>query len=36
MIGKRLQRARKAASLSLRTLGEMVGVSQTTISKYEE
>ena len=35
MIGIRLQRARKAASISLRTLGEMVGVSQTTIAKYE-
>ena len=35
MVGKRIQRARKAASLSLRSLGEIVGVSQTTISKYE-
>ena len=35
MIGTRIQRARKAASLSLRSLGEIVGVSQTTISKYE-
>jgi len=35
MIGTRIQRARKAASLSLRALGEAVGVSQTTISKYE-
>ena len=35
MIGTRIQRARKAASLSLRALGEVVGVSQTTISKYE-
>ena len=35
MIGTRIQRARKAASLSLRALGEMVGVSQTTISMYE-
>jgi Zn-dependent peptidase ImmA (M78 family)/DNA-binding XRE family transcriptional regulator len=35
MIGTRIQRARKAASLSLRALGEIVGVSQTTISMYE-
>jgi len=35
MIGKRIQRARKAASFSLRALGDIVGVSQTTISKYE-
>ena len=35
MIGTRIQRARKAASLSLRALGEIVDVSQTTISKYE-
>ena len=35
MIGTRIQRARKAASLSLRALGDIVDVSQTTISKYE-
>lgn len=36
MFGKRLERARKAANLSLRALGEKVGVSQTAISKYEK
>ena len=36
MIAKRLERARKAAGLSLRALSDMVGVSQTTISKYEK
>ena len=36
MIGERLKRARDAADLSLRALAEKVGVSQTTISKYEK
>ena len=36
MFGDRLERARKAAGLSLRALGEKVGVSQTAISKYEK
>jgi Zn-dependent peptidase ImmA (M78 family)/DNA-binding XRE family transcriptional regulator len=36
MIGERLKRARDAANLSLRALAEKVGVSQTTISKYEK
>ncbi len=36
MIGERLLRARDAANLSLRALAEKVGVSQTTISKYEK
>ena len=36
MFGKRLERARKGAGLSLRALGDKVGVSQTAISKYEK
>jgi len=36
MVGKRIAQARKSASLSLRSLAEKVGVSQTTISKYEK
>lgn len=36
MFGERLERARKAAGLSLRGLGEKVGVSQTAISKFEK
>lgn len=36
MLGERLERARKAAGLSLRALGDLVGVSQTAISKYEK
>lgn len=36
MFGERLERARKAAGLSLRALGDLVGVSQTAISKYEK
>lgn len=36
MFGERLERARKATGLSLRALGEQVGVSQTAISKYEK
>ena len=36
MIGERLKRARDAANLSLRALAAKVGVSQTTISKYEK
>jgi Zn-dependent peptidase ImmA (M78 family)/DNA-binding XRE family transcriptional regulator len=34
-IGIRLERARKAAGLTLRALGEAVGVSHTLIAKYE-
>jgi Zn-dependent peptidase ImmA (M78 family)/transcriptional regulator with XRE-family HTH domain len=36
MIGKRLQRARKAAGLSLRELGEALGVSHMAVKKYED
>jgi Zn-dependent peptidase ImmA (M78 family)/DNA-binding XRE family transcriptional regulator len=36
MIAKRIGQARKSASLSLRALADKVGVSQTTISKYEK
>lgn len=36
MYPERLKRARKAAGLSLRALGERIGVSQTTIKKYED
>lgn len=36
MIGARLHRARKAAGLSLRDLGENIGVSHTAVSKYEK
>lgn len=36
MFGERLERARKAMGLSLRGLGEKVGLSQTTIAKYEK
>lgn len=36
MFGERLERARKAAGLSLRALGEQVGLSQTAIAKYEK
>ena len=36
MIAKRIAQARKSASLSLRVLAELVGVSQTIISKYEK
>lgn len=36
MIGERLLRARKAAGFSLRALADLVGVSQTTINKYEK
>ncbi|OXS13880.1 transcriptional regulator [Zobellella denitrificans] len=35
MLGQRIQRARKAAGLSLRALADQVGLSHTTISKYE-
>ena len=35
MIGDRLKRARKAAGLSTRALGELAGVSAMAISKYE-
>jgi Zn-dependent peptidase ImmA (M78 family)/DNA-binding XRE family transcriptional regulator len=36
MFGIRLQRARKAAGLSLRALGEKAGVSHAAIKKYED
>ena len=36
MLGTRLQRARKAAGLSLRALGERIGLSHTAIQKYED
>mgnify|MGYP000143695396 CR=1 FL=1 len=36
MFGTRLHRARKAAGLSLRDLGERAGVSHTAIKKYED
>lgn len=36
MFGQRLERARKAMGLSLRGLGDKVGLSQTAISKYEK
>lgn len=36
MIGKRIQSARKASGLSLRKLGEEVGVSHAAIKKYED
>lgn len=36
MLGQRLQRARKAAGLSLRELGELVGLSHAAIKKYED
>ncbi|SFC33225.1 Zn-dependent peptidase ImmA, M78 family [Marinospirillum celere] len=36
MIGERILRARKAAGLSLRALADQIGVSQTTINKYEK
>jgi len=35
MIGERIHKARKAAGLSLRALGEKAGVSAMAISKYE-
>jgi len=36
MFSKRLKQARKAAGLSLRALGDKVGVSQAAIKKYED
>ncbi len=36
MIGERLHRARKASGLSLRDLGDLLGVSHTAVSKYEK
>ncbi|MCF6172573.1 MAG: XRE family transcriptional regulator [Campylobacteraceae bacterium] len=36
MIAERLVRARKTSGLSLRALADTVGVSQTTINKYEK
>lgn len=36
MIGQRLYRARKAAGLSLRHLGEAIGLSHAAIKKYED
>jgi Zn-dependent peptidase ImmA (M78 family) len=35
-LGKRLERARKAAGFALRKLGDLVGLSHMTISKYEK
>jgi Zn-dependent peptidase ImmA (M78 family)/DNA-binding XRE family transcriptional regulator len=35
LLGDRIRRARAAAGLSLRALGDAVGVSQTAIAKYE-
>ena len=35
-IGIRIERARKASGLSLRALGEEVGISHTALSKYEQ
>lgn len=34
-IGDRIKRARKASGLSLRELGEQIGISHTAVSKYE-
>ncbi len=36
MIGERLQRARKAAGLALRTVAEQADLSHTTVSKFEK
>lgn len=36
MFNQRLQRARKAAGLSLRALGDIVGLSHAAIKKYED
>ena len=36
MFSERLKRARKAASLSLRGLGEKLGISQTAVQKFEK
>jgi len=36
MIGQRINRARKASGLSLRDLGEAVGLSHAAIKKYED
>jgi Zn-dependent peptidase ImmA (M78 family)/transcriptional regulator with XRE-family HTH domain len=36
MIGARIHRARKGKAMSLRALGDAVGVSQTMIKKYED
>lgn len=36
MIGERIERARQAAGLSLRALGERAGLSHTTVAKYEQ
>jgi Zn-dependent peptidase ImmA (M78 family)/transcriptional regulator with XRE-family HTH domain len=36
MFAKRLERARRASGMSLRELGEKVGVSQTMVKKYED
>ena len=35
MLGERIQRARNAKNLSLRDLGDLVGISHASISKYE-
>ncbi len=35
-IGIRIERGRKASGLSLRALGEQVGISHTAVSKYEQ
>lgn len=36
VLGKRIERARKTSGLSLRALGEAIGVSQTAVNKYEK
>ena len=36
MLGKRIQRARKALGLSLRDLGDQIALSHAAIKKYED
>lgn len=36
MLGKRIERARKTSGLSLRALGDAIGISQTAVNKYEK